>query len=25
VRYELLDGVKIAHNYMHDIYSHPSP
>jgi amino acid transporter len=21
VRYELLDGVKIAHNYMHDIYS----
>ncbi len=25
VRYELLDGVKIAHNYMHDVYSHPSP
>jgi hypothetical protein len=21
VRYELLDGVKIAHNYMHDLYS----
>ena len=21
VRYELLHGVKIAHNYMHDIYS----
>jgi amino acid transporter len=21
VRYELLDGVKIAHNYMHEIYS----
>jgi hypothetical protein len=25
VRYELLDGIKIAHNYLHDIYSHPSP
>ena len=25
VRYELLDGVKIAHNHMHGIYSHPSP
>jgi len=25
VRYELLDGVKIAHNYLHDIYSHPAP
>jgi amino acid transporter len=25
VRYELLDGVKIAHNYMHDIYSQVSP